>query len=308
MSIDPAPQAPATSLGRSDLGLYVTLVVVWGTSWIAIHGQLGVVAPTVSLVWRFLLASAVCFAIAAFRGRPLAFGARAHARFALAGVLMFSTNFLLFYLAGRHIPTGLLAVVFALASPINLALAALFFGRPVDRNVLIGAGLGIAGVAALYEPEIAAAGFDATALGGLALAVAGTVCFCLGNMVSTRTQAEGVPDVSAAAWGMAYGTVWLVVLALATGARFEFDVSVRYVVSLLWLALGSSVVAFVAYLALIKRIGPGRAGFATVLFPVLALAISSVVENYDWTPLGFVGLGLVAGGNVLVLGLGRRRS
>ncbi|GLK78594.1 DMT family transporter [Methylopila turkensis] len=302
--------APQTSreaaVGKSDLGLYAVLVLGWGTSWIAIHHQLGVVSPTVSLVWRFGLAALVCFALAAARRERLAYGLKAHAGFALAGVLMYSTNFLMFYLAGAHVASGLLAVVFALASPINIALGALLFGRRAERRTLAGAALGIAGVALLYAPEIASAGFDLAALGGLGLCVAGTLLFCSGNMVSSVIQ-RSIPDVAATAWGMAYGTIWLTILAVASGARFTFELTAPYLLSLGWLSIGSSVAALLAYLALLKRVGAGRAGFATVLFPVVALAISSVFEDYHWGLSAIAGALLVAAGNALALGLVGRR-
>lgn len=295
-------------LQRGDAALYVTLVVVWGTSWYAIRHQLGEVAPVVSLLWRFLLAAALAMLVALWRGERMAYSLKRHLWFALAGVLLFSTNFVMFYLAGRHVPTGLLAVVFALASPINLGLAALFFGKPVELRVLLGAAIGVSGVALLYAPEIMGTGFDLAALGGLALALAGTVSFCLGNMVSSVTQRAGVSDYPATAWGMSYGALWLLALCLATGAEFRIEWTADYLISLVWLAVGASVVAFIAYLALIKRIGPAKAGFATVLFPVVALAISSVLEDYHWTPLAGLGVALVAAGNVVTLGLARRRA
>lgn len=302
-----APLAPqAATLDRGGFALYAVLILVWGTSWYAIHHQLGVVAPVVSLLWRFLLAAAICLGLALWRGERMAWPLALHARFALAGVLMFSTNFLLFYLAGRHVPTGLLAVVFALASPINLGLAALIFRRPMEARTLVGAAIGVSGVACLYAPEIIGVGFDATALGGLGLAVCGALSFCLGNMVASTVQAEGVSDYAATAWGMVYGSVWLFFLCLASGAEFAIDLRAPYLISLVWLAAAASVAAFIAYLALIKRIGPAKAGFATVLFPVVALAISSVFEGYHWGPLAILGVALVAAGNVVVLGLFRR--
>ena len=310
LAADPASEAARAAapggLTRADLGLYVVLVTVWGTSWIALHHQLGVVAPVVSLVWRFALSAAICVGIALARREPLRFPLRMHARFMLAGVLMYSTNFLFFYHAGAHVPSGLLAVVFALASAINLGLGALFFGRPIEMRVLVGAALGVVGVGLLYLPQIASAGFGAAALGGLALCVAGTLCFCLGNMISSVIQRQA-SDLAATTWGMIYGTLWLLAAALASGAEFAFEPSWSYGLSLLWLAAGSSVAAFLAYLALLKRIGPARAGFATVLFPVVALAISSVFETYAWTVSALVGVALVAAGNIVVLGLARRR-
>lgn len=299
--------ARTVAAGRTELWLYVTLVVVWGSSWIAIHHQLGVVAPEVSLVWRFALSAAICFAIGLVKGERLAFDLAVHARFAVLGLLLFSSNFLLFYHAGAFVPSGLLAVVFALASPINLGLGALFFGRPIDARTLLGAGVGVAGVALLYAPQIAAAGFDRGAALGLALCVAGTLCFCLGNMLSGRVQAES-SDLAATAWGMLYGTGWLALVAVVSGAEFTIETTFDYLASLIWLAAGSSVAAFLAYLALMKRVGPGRAGFATVLFPVVALALSSLFEDYHWGLSALIGVALVAAGNVIVLGLARRKA
>ncbi len=113
-------------------------------------------------------------------------------------------------------------------------------------------------------------------------------------------------DLSATAWGMFYGTAWLTLIALATGARFAIEATAPYLISLVWLAAGSSVAAFLAYLTLLKRIGAGRAGFATVLFPVVALVISSVFEDYRWSLASFIGVALVAAGNVAVLGFSHR--
>ena len=70
---------------------------------------------------------------------------------------------------------------------------------------------------------------------------------------------------------------------------------------LFWLALISSVLAFWSYLTLLGRIGAGRAGYATVLFPVFALMLSAVVEDYRFTLLGIAGIALVGLGNILVL-------
>src|SRR5690606_25944750 len=84
-------------LAGGTLALYALLVFCWGTSWYAMKLQVGVVAPEVSIVWRFLLAAPVMLAWAAARGMRLRYPLADHARFALMGVLMFSTNFILAY-------------------------------------------------------------------------------------------------------------------------------------------------------------------------------------------------------------------
>ncbi|MFJ8197154.1 EamA family transporter [Streptomyces sp. NPDC096152] len=85
-------------------GLYVLTVAIWGSTWLAIKGQLGEVHPTASIAYRFALAAAVMLAWAALRGLPLRYPPRVHTQFALTGALMFSTNFVCFYFASRTSP------------------------------------------------------------------------------------------------------------------------------------------------------------------------------------------------------------
>lgn len=294
----PAALRPMQGL---DYTLYAIVVFAWSTSWIALKLQLGVIAPEVSLTWRFALAALVTFAIAVFRRDSLAFPPRTHLAFAGLGLLLFSMNFLLFYHGGAALPSGLLAVIFSLASVFNMLLGALFLHQPIDRRVLTGAAFGFAGVALMFWPQIAGTDFDAHAAVGLALCIGGTVTFCVGNILSATTQRRRIPVVAANAWGMAYGTLILATIALVSGQHFSIDWQPGYIGSLLWLAIVSSGIAFFAYLTLLGRIGSGRAGFSTVLFPVFALAISTVFEGYRWTGLAIAGLVLVLLGNLIVL-------
>ena len=284
-----------------DYGLYAVVVFAWSTSWIALKLQLGTIGPEVSLTWRFALAAIVTFAIAFVRRERLAFPVSAHLSFAGLGLLLFSMNFVQFYHGGAALPSGLLAVIFSLASVFNMLLGALFLHQPIDRRVLIGAAAGFCGVALMFWPQIAGTDFDAHAAFGLALCIGGTLTFCIGNILSAAAQRRRVPVVSANAWGMAYGAGLLAIIAFVSGQTFAIEPTVRYLGSLLWLGLISSVVAFFAYLTLLGRIGSARAGFSTVLFPVFALAISTVAEGYRWTPLAIAGLLLVLVGNWIVL-------
>ncbi len=313
VSSQSAQQTKSTSqthdepLVRSDYALYAIICFVWGTSWLALRMQLGVIAPEVSLIWRFALAGLIVFAWAALVGQRLWFGARDHALFATMGVFLFSTNFTLFYYGGLEITAGLLAVVFSLASVFNFLIGIVFMGlRPEPRRIG-GAALGAAGIGFLFWPEIAGTTFNREALIGLAFCIGGTLCFCVGNVLSARAQKRGLPILATNAWGMVYGVVWLLVLALAQGHDFAIETTGRYIGSLLWLAVFSSVIAFWSYLTLLGRIGGARASYATVIFPLIALASSTLFEGYEWTVFALVGVGLALVGNVLVLGGGRRR-
>ena len=237
---------------------------------------------------------------AAARGDTLAYPAADHRRFAAAGALMFSSNFVLFLYGGQYLPSGLLAVVFSLVSILNLLLGAAFLGQPIMPRVAVGGVLGAAGIALLYSPQIAG-GVQRGALLGLAFCLAGTLSFCAGNLVSTAIQRRGVPLLAATAWGMTYGVVALAAIVLVRGQPLIVEWTPRYLGATLYLALFASVVAFASYLTLLRRIGAARAGYATVLFPIVALAVSTLVEGYRWTLAAILGAALALAGNVLVL-------
>ena len=281
--------------------LYAVTVFGWSTSWIAMKAQVGVVAPEVSLLWRFLVAAGCMWIWVAARRDRLIFPWREQIGFAGLGLFLFSTNFALFYSGASVLPSGLLSVVFSLASLGNLAMGWIFFRIRLSGRVVIGGLLGFCGVAAMFGDKIAGTQVAPGTAAGLGLCVAGTTCFCLGNQISSLVQRRGVPVLVASAWGMSWGCVFLLAGALVRGSRFEYLPTTAYTVSLLWLAIVSSVAAFWAYLTLLGRIGAARAGYSTVMFPVFALAISTVFENYHWTASAGLGLGLVLAGNLFVL-------
>lgn len=284
-----------------NIALYGVTVLIWGTTWIAMTYQVGVVAPELSVGYRFAIAAALVFIWALATRQRLRFGWRTHVLLAAMGLCMFSFNFYFFYLAAAFLTSGLLAVVFSMTVVLNIVNGRLFLGRRASPRTLVAAGLGLAGIAALFWPEVER--FDLADEGtlGLLLSLAGTFCFSLGNIASARAQMRGLPVLSCNAWGMAYGALAMIALALVGGAPLAFDTALPYVASLLYLALCGSVIAFGAYLTLLGRIGADRAAYATVLFPLVALAISTAVEGYVWTPAALLGVGLVLAGNLLVL-------
>lgn len=293
-------QAPARFDGTT-FGLYVTTVLLWGVSWIGMKVQVGVVAPEMSVLWRFVLAALVMWAWVLATGKPARFPVADHLRFAVLGCCLFSFNFICFYYGAIPIPSGLLSVVFSLASVFNLVLGFVLFRQRVEPRLALGGVIGFAGVGLLFWPEITGAGFNAAALWGLGLCVIGTLFFCSGNMMSTVVQRRGVPLLSANAWGMTYGTLVLTGINLVRGNAFIIEPTLTYVGSLAYLAIGASVIAFASYLTLLRRLGAARAGYATVLFPIIALAVSTLLEGYVWTPLAVAGVALALAGNVLVL-------
>jgi len=284
-----------------NLVLYGATVLFWGTTWIAMKYQVGVVVPELSVAYRFTLAAAVVFLWALALRQRLRFGGRDHLLLAAMGLCIFSFNFYFFYRAAAFMTSGLLAVVFSMTVVLNIINGRLFLGRRATPRTLVAAALGLGGVIALFWPEVEHLSLADEGARGLLLSLAGTLCFSLGNMASARAQLRGLPVLSCNAWGMTYGALAMYAVTLIGGAPFTFDAELPYIASLLYLSLCGSVLAFGAYLTLLGRIGADRAAYATVLFPLVALAISTVVEDYHWTPLALAGVGLVLAGNLLVL-------
>ena len=285
----------------SDLFLYVVTVLIWGSTWFAITLQLGTVPPAVSVAWRFLAAATILLGFALLRGLPLRFSRREHLWMALQGLLLFCLNYVGFYVSEQYLASGLVAVICSLLTVGNIIGMRVFFGVHTRPLNLLGALLGITGVIVLFWPELRALSTGGKTTLGMAWALGATICASLGNMAAARNQRRQLPVLQVNGWSMLYGALCTCVIVALMGQRFTFECSWRYVSTLAYLALFGSVLAFGAYLTLMKRIGAGRAGYAMVAIPVVALLISTVMENLQWTATLWTGVALCLAGNVLVL-------
>ncbi|MGH8193403.1 MAG: DMT family transporter [Woeseiaceae bacterium] len=281
--------------------LYLITVLIWGSTWIAIEFQLGTVAPEVSVFYRYALASLLLFGWCRIRGLPLRFDKVAHARFALLGLLLFCLNYILTYHAQQYITSALTAIVFSTMLWMNIVNARFFFGVRAGIRVVAGSVLGIGGIVVLFLPEAGKLSLSDATLAGAGLCMVAAYVASLGNMASQSAQQKGLPIVQSNAWGMLYGAVLTGAIALAEGREFNFDMSAGYVASLAYLAVFGSIVAFGSYLTLLGRIGAHKAGYAVVMFPVVALIISVAFEDLRITPNIVIGILLVMAGNVVIL-------
>ncbi len=282
--------------------LLATCTLIWGSTWLAITWQLGVVAPEVSVALRFALAALVLAAWCLLRRRPLRFAPRDHLLLAAQGAFMFALSYVLIYHAEQRIVSGLVAVVFATYTFMNVFAERVARGTPVTGRALVASLLGLGGVALLFAPELAGVGTDAgeATLQGVAVALAGTLASTLGAMAAAGLQRRGHPIVPATTWALGYGAAITAAVALALGRPWTLDLRFPYVASLLYLALAGTVAAFLAYLALMRGVGMVRASYVGVTTPVIALALSALFESYRLSAWSFAGLALIAAGNVLI--------
>jgi drug/metabolite transporter (DMT)-like permease len=282
-------------------GLFMICTAIWGSTWLAITYQLGGVEPELSVAYRFGLAAIVLFAWCAATGRSLRFSAREHGYLAALGVMLMGLNYIGIYWSERFVTSGLVAVLFStivFMNPLGMRLA---FGTPVTARILIAATLGVGGVALLFLPELDQATQGGAAGYGVALALGATLIACGGNLIAIRNHNAGIPTFPGTAWGMAYGALCAAVVAIVRGVPWTFDTGAAYLLSLAYLSVFGSIIAFGAYLTLLKRVGGGPAAFVGVATPVIALALSTVFEGYRWTWVAALGVVLAVAGNWLAL-------
>lgn len=280
--------------------LFVLVVLIWGSTWYAIKLQIGPVAPEVSIFYRFALAALILVVGLALL-RRLKLPPLTHMPTIVAqGLCLFCCNFLCFYYASPLLPSGVMSVIFAMATLFNAANGWLF-QRIVPSRRVVGAGLiGLTGLGLLFAEPLRLMHVAPEGGLGLLLGLGGTYCFSLGNFLSARHQKAGLDLPSVTGIAMVCGTAALGLLILITGKPLTFDSSPVYIGALLYLAVPGSVIGFIAYLALVGRWGAGRAAYATVLFPLVALTVSTLYEGYAWTWEAALGLALVLSGNLIL--------
>ncbi len=284
-----------------SISLYFSAVFIWGSTFFAIKFQLGEIPSELSIAYRFAIASLILFGWCFIKGLPLRFNLIQHLWMSFQGVFLFSLNYLVIYWATSSLTSGLIAVIFSTIVLMNIANSILFLKKSASVIMIFGALLGLAGIALIFAPELEYFNSANNSLTGIALSLLGTFIASLGNIISAHNQRQKIPVIQTNAYGMAYGAFLLFVLALLQGFSPAFDFTMSYSLSLLYLALFGSVLAFGSYLTLLGRIGPEKAAYTMVLFPLVALGISTLFESYQWTMSSALGVVLVLMGNVIII-------
>jgi len=288
--------------------LYAAVVLIWGSTWSAIPFQLGVVAEEVSVAYRFAVGSLALFIYAAASGRQVRIPLRDYGMVVVMGSLMFSANYLFTYYSINYVTSGLVAVIFSLIVIANAFFERLFFHTPFVRRLMYAALLGVAGITCMFWPEVTRFDIADQSLRGVILAMIAVLLASLGNMAAIVNTRRNVAVVSMNAHGMAWGALTSVIVATILGREFRFSLDPGYVISLGYLAIFGSAVAFGCYLALLRAIGAARAAYTSVLFPLVALLISTFVENYQWSASAVAGIVFIIAGNWLALTRMKRKE
>ena len=277
---------------------FIFITLIWGSTWIVIRDQLGPVPGAWSVTYRYIIACAAMFAYAAAKRVPLRIGREGHLLAVGFGLPQFFLNFNFVYAAEHYITSGVVAVVFALLLVPNSALAWLFLKHRLTARFLAGSAVAIFGVALLFLNEIRSAEVAPGAvLIGIGLTILGVLAASVSNVMQATERLRARPIVSMLAWGMFYGTAANAVFAFLVFGPPVLEYRLGYWAGLFYLGLIASALAFTFYFGILREVGPGRAAYSSLLVPIIAMAFSTIFEDYHWSTLA------VGGGLLALLGL-----
>ncbi len=284
----------------SNLLLFIIPTIIWGSTWLAITFQL-TVNPLYSIVYRFFLASMILLLYSIYKKLPLKFPLQTHKKLFLLGISLFGFNYFFTYTAEKNLTSGLVALCFSTMVIFNSINAKIFLKQKIRIKVILGGIIGLIGLAILFKNDILTFTLSSKTTKGVLLTFLGAYSASLGNIVSAKIQKENIPIIQSNTFGMLYGAIAMLLIALLSGIKPEFDLSPKYLISLSYLAVFGSVVAFGSYLKLLGKIGPQKAVYITLLIPIVAIILSALFENLKLELHSFLGIIIVLLGNYIAL-------
>jgi len=286
---------------------FIIFTGIWGSTWIVIRDQLGTVPPQWSVAYRFVIAAAAMALVAAWKGESLRLDRRSIGAMIFLGFTQFCVNFNVVYFAERHVTSGIVATVFALLMIPSTLLGWAFLGQRPTRRFVASSLVAIAGIGMLFAHELREhlARSDQI-VAGIGLTLIGMVAASSANVLQARPEIRRFPLFALLAWSMAAGALIDIVFAAATAGPPVIDTRPGYWLGLTYLALAASALTFSLYYPVVRKIGPAKAAYSSVLVPIIAMGFSTAFEGYRWTPLAASGAVLAIGG--MLGALSRSRS
>ncbi len=281
--------------------LFLIPSLIWGSTWYVIKFQIGDTDPMFSVGYRFALAGGILMIYSKLAGLNLKFSIKNHVFIAFQGASLFGINYWLVYMAEEHLTSGLVAVIFVGLIFMNVLLSAIFLNYPVRKNVIIGGLIGVTGIVLIFKDELRLFDFSDHNFVAFLMALGSVSLASTGNILSAHNQKQKLPVIQTNAFGMLYGSIIVLSIAILSGKNISIDLNFSYLSSLMYLSIFGSIFAFTAYLNLLGKIGPDRSGYISLVMPVIALLLSTIFENYQWTIYGFLGLLMIIAGIFLAL-------
>ena len=285
----------------TNLILFIATLFCWSPTWYLIKFQLGYVDPLVSVFYRFFTASLIIFLYLIIKRKSLKFSFNQHIWFLFFGTCLYSINYVFFYTSNTYLVSAFPAIVFSNVVIMNILGEWFYFKKKPTIQTLIGAAIGMIGIIIIFNREIFNFSLSNGTHIGLFLALLGTFCASTGNMVYQRNLNNNYPLIETIAFAMLYGSLITLLITQLNNTELLFEFTFKYIASLAYLSVFGSIFAFIFYLKLLEKVGPGRAGYVGVVMPVIALLISTIFENLEWQIDLIIGLPVLLIGAILVI-------
>lgn len=285
----------------NNVFIFVILVLMSGSGWLPIKLQAQIASADVSIFYRHLIVSAILLSWCFLAKRNLRFSLKNHFFFMILGLTMFSFHYLFIYGASQYLVTGVLAVLYSSVGFFNVFNNRLFFKTKPTRNELLGIGIGISGLCLFFSQSLSTFSIQDDTIKGIVLIVMAACIFSVGNAVSKRNSQKGINPLVSITMAAVYGTVAMALFMFLNGASFIPPKTSLFWSLTLYLALSGTIIGFWCLMKLIENVGPNKAGYAIICVPIVALTISSFVEDYTWTRSNFMGVVLILLGSVFLV-------
>ena len=286
---------------NSTIFLFIATLLCWGPTWYVIKFQLGIVDPMVSVFYRFFLASIIILFFCKFKNFKIQFSFKEHFFIAVLGILLFNINYVIFYLSTQYLISGFVALCFSSILFMNIINNIIFHRNLPSIMTILGGAIGTLGLIFIFYEEISNFTLSSTTSFGIFLGIIATYFASLGNLVSAYTSKIKLPVVPVTGYGMLYGSLSLLIYLLVIDTPFQFDFSLSYNLSLIYLSVFGSVFGFSLYLTLIEKIGSNDAAYVAIIMPLIALLVSTIFENLLWNLNLIIGAVMIILGNILIL-------
>lgn len=301
----PVSEARGTTF-RTVVLPFIIFTTIWGSTWIVIRDQLGVVPPQWSVTYRFAIAAVAMAILAKAKGRSLLLDRQGVQAALFIGVIQFCVNYNSVYLAERHITSGIVATISALMLIPNSLLGWAFLGQRPGKRFAAGSAVAVAGIALLCIHEFRSSSAPAPeVVAGIGFTLLGLMAASVTNVYQAREHLRRHHLSSLLAWSMAIGAIVDGGFAWAVTGPPVFTDRPGYWLGLLYLGIFASALTFSLYFPVVRKIGPGKAAYSSVLVPVIAMAFSTALESYRWSAIAVAGAVLTITGMLIALSRSR---
>ena len=286
----------------SNSALFAVVVLIWGSTWLAITFQFGEVEPILSVAYRFFFAALILGGYCQLKRLSLRLPRHLHIKMAVAGLCLYALDYTLLYQSQQYIISAIVAVMSSCMVYINVVLRRILLKKPIRREVVIGASCGMFGIALIFFPEFSRVKTDQLLLIAIGFAMLSFVAASFGNVISERILEHGTPVIQMNFWAMSYGVVFIVSYALLSGIEWRIATEPAYYLSMFYLSFFGSVLAFGAYMKLVRQMGSDKSAYVVLVYPIIALLLSTLFEGYQWHLSAVIGVLVVLLGNAIAMG------